>query len=524
MQQDVSLELEVEEIVNEAQVKPGYAPEGPIDPSLFALWQSRYTTPQKQAGLFLVRIPLQCGVLYNEDALALADLAENFGDNSIRLSPDQNFNLKNIPLEYLGNVFNKVQNLKTQSHIPALLGNMVACTGAATCALGLTQSRPLLDEIQKELLRRDLELDRFAQVKFNLSGCPNACGNNHVADIGLFGKALKKSQALYPAYTLQLGGFVHDAGSQAASQVATVPAKFVPQVLGDFFASYEARASELGDFRAWIQSEAAQLELRELAQSYEAQLPELSEDESFYFDWHDEARFSLLKGKKAECSAGLYDLIDYDFDKIKKLNKAFALDPANPGQVARDLTLHATRALLVTRGIEPGNDTEVFDAFLQDFLEAGLVPAQYKELVALARKNDLTALQNRVEEAEALGKYMKHLYESMDDSLRFHLPRQVAAPQDKKTEKEAPSANGDLAVYTSQATKFRDFRGVSCPMNFVKTKIALDPMAPGETLEIWLDDGQPIANVPNSVELEGHEILQQDQQPEGYWSVLVKKA
>ena len=49
-------------------------------------------------------------------------------------------------------------------------------------------------------------------------------------------------------------------------------------------------------------------------------------------------------------------------------------------------------------------------------------------------------------------------------------------------------------------------------------------MHAGELLEILLDDGQPIANVPGSVELEGHEILSQEQAAEGYWTVLIKKA
>jgi len=60
-------------------------------------------------------------------------------------------------------------------------------------------------------------------------------------------------------------------------------------------------------------------------------------------------------------------------------------------------------------------------------------------------------------------------------------------------------------------------------MNFVKTKIALTPMRSGQTLEILLDDGQPIQNVPGSVRNEGHTVLKMEQQPEGFWKVLIKK-
>ncbi|MEC4673387.1 MAG: sulfurtransferase TusA family protein [Nitrospirota bacterium] len=55
-----------------------------------------------------------------------------------------------------------------------------------------------------------------------------------------------------------------------------------------------------------------------------------------------------------------------------------------------------------------------------------------------------------------------------------------------------------------------DLRGVICPYNFVKTKLKLDTMLPGQVLTVLLDDGDPIRNVPRSVENEGHAILNQE--------------
>ena len=55
-----------------------------------------------------------------------------------------------------------------------------------------------------------------------------------------------------------------------------------------------------------------------------------------------------------------------------------------------------------------------------------------------------------------------------------------------------------------------DLRGVICPYNFVKTKLKLDSMLPGQILAVVLDDGDPIQNVPQSVENEGHAILDQE--------------
>ena len=53
-----------------------------------------------------------------------------------------------------------------------------------------------------------------------------------------------------------------------------------------------------------------------------------------------------------------------------------------------------------------------------------------------------------------------------------------------------------------------DLRGVMCPTNFVKTKLKLEAMNPGEVLEVVLDSGEPIQNVPKSVKEEGHRIVQ----------------
>ena len=528
IQQELGLELQLEPVENRVEVAAGYAAESPDDQAEFEQWKKRYVSEQKQKGQYLIKIPLKGGVLKNEDALSLAKLAENFGENCIRISPDQNFNLKNISLEYLPNVFNQVRKLETLSTAPALLGNMIACTGAANCTLGLTQSRPMMEEVQLELKQRNFDLEQFAQVKFYLSGCPNACGNNHVADIGLFGKALKRNQHIFPAYTIQLGAKAANGSLQTAVQVATVPAKFVPQVMADFLESYSKNAKAHGEITAWLQSETAQVQLRELAKDYEAKIPKWEDDPGFYTDWHTSEPFSLLKGKKAECSAGLFDLIEYDFDKIKELEAQWKTDGSEPAQVARQLTLHASRSLLVTRGIEPGNDQEVFDAFIKDFLEEGLVSAHYKKLVTAAKQEDLAFLAGQVEEAMNLAAHMYALYDSMDDTLRFHLPRQVAKANEVKKNTQAQTdeagTNGEVATETTQEVKFRDFRGVRCPMNFVKTKIAMDPMAQGELLEILLDDGQPILNVPGSVELEGHEIVQQEQDKQGHWSVLIRKA
>lgn len=68
-----------------------------------------------------------------------------------------------------------------------------------------------------------------------------------------------------------------------------------------------------------------------------------------------------------------------------------------------------------------------------------------------------------------------------------------------------------------------DLRGVICPYNFVKTKLKLDAMLPGQILAVLLDEGEPIRNVPQSVKNEGHAILNQESLGTTY-RVLIQKS
>lgn len=67
-----------------------------------------------------------------------------------------------------------------------------------------------------------------------------------------------------------------------------------------------------------------------------------------------------------------------------------------------------------------------------------------------------------------------------------------------------------------------DLKGTPCPINFVKTKLKLEELESGDQLEVLLDEGEPIKNVPRSVREEGHKILKLDKE-EDYYKVLIEK-
>lgn len=69
-----------------------------------------------------------------------------------------------------------------------------------------------------------------------------------------------------------------------------------------------------------------------------------------------------------------------------------------------------------------------------------------------------------------------------------------------------------------------DLRGVACPMNFVKTRLFLDKILSGQSLEVWLDDGEPIESVTDSIRAEGHPIENSIEDAGGFHKLTIVKA
>lgn len=78
----------------------------------------------------------------------------------------------------------------------------------------------------------------------------------------------------------------------------------------------------------------------------------------------------------------------------------------------------------------------------------------------------------------------------------------------------------DKAVVPNQRL---NLRGVLCPINFVQTKLKLEEMTAGQVLEVVLDDGEPMRNVPRSVKEEGHRIIGVEKNTDSTYTLLIRK-
>ena len=68
-----------------------------------------------------------------------------------------------------------------------------------------------------------------------------------------------------------------------------------------------------------------------------------------------------------------------------------------------------------------------------------------------------------------------------------------------------------------------DLRGVCCPTNFVKAKLALEDLDNGTIVQILLDDGEPVKNVPRSLKADGHRLIGLKQTDEGHYALELEK-
>lgn len=476
--------------------------------SAFSLWVKRYVKEQKQQGLYKVEIPFEHGMAGAKTLERLSQILISFGPDCLRLTMRQNILLRNIPGNQLQNLFHLLNTIGLETGSPRILSTLVACTGADTCRLGICLSKGASTAIKSKLKTLDEQiLDKLPDFRINLSGCPNSCGQHQVANLGFYGRA-SRNDRLYPAYYVTLGGQTGDGKARLGETIGQISARDLPVFTAELIEKYASIKESYADFEAYLRSIGTD-EIKRLLNKYEV-VPSFEEDKNYYFDWGAQELFSVKGKGQGECSAGMFDMIDFDRDSILELQNKMGKSQSETttSQLLYQIVFHASRMLLVTRGIEPKDREEVFSSFTHAFIDEGFVDQRFRPLIQVALKNpegNFTAHSQIIIE---LASTVIDLYNRMDDSLQFKVK------QEKPTQPE-------LAVEI-QGKRFKDFRGVACPMNFVKTKIELAQMKTDELLEILLDDGPPINNVPGSVRSEGHEVPEV-KKVEDYWSVLIRK-
>lgn len=487
----------------------------------FDSWYVRSVSPQKQEGLFTVKVPLHLGDLSCDDCFRLEEILRPFGDNVLRCGLDQNFHIRNIPARFLKIVYKGIKTIQTLTDKPVLYGRIIPCTGAQTCRLGINYPRPATTEIFNKFDRSDLDFGMLEDVCIRISGCPNACANHWIGDLGFFGKVRQVEGHPIPTYNVLGGGRVRRGQTRLADFVGWVHSKDLPRFLKEVLGRYQdykkRKKGEVDFNRFW--NDGGRIFVGDLCKNRFNHIPTFEEDKNYYFDHGATEIFSTKNiSGKAECSAGIYDMMDEDGKALRKNLKTIGSWEDGRRDLTRVLqktVFFASRMLLITRGEEPRTEEETCDLFIKHFIDPGLIPDSHRFIVQTVRSGKIDELYHHKQNVVVLGKDVIALYESMDDTMRF--------PGEKKDLAFSSSSLTQRGVRGEKTDRFEDLRGVKCPINFAKTKRQMASMKSGETLEIYLDDGVPIESVPNSVRREGHKVLHQEKVGQ-YWTVLIEKA
>jgi nitrite reductase (NADH) large subunit len=159
---------------------------------------------QKQPGLNYVGLAVPMGRLTAEQLSDLARLAEDYGSGEIRITPEQNVVLINVPDRRLGALLADEPLLKDVPYNPSeIMRGLVACPGTEYCGLALIETKTRALAIARSLERK---LPTTKPVSIHWSGCPSGCGNHLMADIGLLGKRAKIGGRVVDAVDVFVGG------------------------------------------------------------------------------------------------------------------------------------------------------------------------------------------------------------------------------------------------------------------------------------------------------------------------------
>jgi ferredoxin-nitrite reductase len=160
-----------------------------------------YRQSQRHRNYIGVSIPV--GVMSAKQMRRLADLAQNYGSASLRLTPWQNILLPDIADGFLETVKRQLVRIGFQYESTHILGGLVACTGNTGCKWAATDTKGQAVQLG-EYLNRRLKLDH--PINIHLTGCPNSCAQHYIGDIGLQGVKVNASGTSVEGYNVVFGG------------------------------------------------------------------------------------------------------------------------------------------------------------------------------------------------------------------------------------------------------------------------------------------------------------------------------
>ena len=495
----------------------------------FEMWQRTNVVRQKQDGYVAAVVKLFMGDLTTEQMLLIADLADRYSNGNIRTTINQNMIIRWVPESRITDLYAELASQGLADPGAELVEDIIACPGTDTCGLGITSSKGLARALA-EVFPAGRVPEDLKDVSVKISGCHNSCAQHHIATIGLHGVGKRIGEHVAPFYELHLGGRVNGM-AKIGQMVVKLPAKSVSAAITHLIDVYRRDRLSGEGLPAFI-DRVGKVKLKDELISYTI-IPSFHDDSTFYYDWEGEEEFVLEDLGPGECAGGALEMIENGIlEADQELYQAKLLVDKHQYSVSVNKSyravLAAAKALLVTEGLEPSTDAETFSEFDRRIAQKGIIPAMYRDL--RSRVGDLGPKETTGESARDKMGFAKGFVDACRAATEQMGKDLKLAPVEKVVDTASPTPGGKTVVSSATAAAASgipvyDLRGVACPMNYVKTKLKLEMMDAGEHLEVWLDAGEPIQNVPLSLKNDGHKLLLQEplEAAASHYRILVEK-
>ncbi len=192
--------------------------------------------PQKQHGYYYAGVPVLRGRMTAEQMQGMAGLADRYGSGELRITVMQNLVIPNIRQSHIQALKEEINQTGLRLEASPFWRGTIACTGTEFCKLALTETKGFAGWLVEELERRMPGFDQH--VKIHVTGCPNSCGQQWIADIGIEGKKIKVDGKMVDAYYFCLGGAVGKHQAIARTVGYRIQATDVPDAIERLLAAY----------------------------------------------------------------------------------------------------------------------------------------------------------------------------------------------------------------------------------------------------------------------------------------------
>jgi sulfite reductase (NADPH) hemoprotein beta-component len=212
-------------------IRPEVVPQVARSSEAYARWIATNLRAQKQDGYATAIVTVPLGDLTSAQMRVLSDLSESYADGSVRVTATQNLLLRWVAVDEGPGLHARLAAAGLGLADAETVADVTSCPGAESCKLAVTQSRGLAQAIGDHLRTAPSLIPLVPTLDVKVSGCPNGCGQHHIAAVGFQGSLRKVDGRAVPQYFVMVGGGVHESGATFGRLAAKVPARRSPIAL-----------------------------------------------------------------------------------------------------------------------------------------------------------------------------------------------------------------------------------------------------------------------------------------------------